>query len=151
MIPLSAAGRQPLFFFGTLMDLDVLAYLLERPIDLDDLAPARLDNFVRRQARAASYPVLVPDPSGIVEGVLLRRATQRDIVRINHYESEEYRAELHAVRASDGTEQAAWLYRALDHLEADEAAWDLVRWQQDHKADFFAACRGWMHDCPPVE
>ena len=37
LIPLAAAGRQPLFFFGTLTDLDVLAYVLQRPIDLDDL------------------------------------------------------------------------------------------------------------------
>ena len=57
MIPLSAAGGQPLFLFGTLMDLDVLAYLLERPVDLDDLEAATITGFrrVTATARAGRY------------------------------------------------------------------------------------------------
>src|SRR3954451_21868760 len=74
MITLFAAGRQPLFFFGALMDLDVLAYLLERPVDLDDLQPATIAGFRRVRAAGASYPVLVPEAGGKVEGRLLRRA-----------------------------------------------------------------------------
>ena len=54
MIPRAAAGRQPLFFFGTLMDLDVLTYVLQRPVDLDDVLPARVDGFVRRRRGDAS-------------------------------------------------------------------------------------------------
>src|SRR3954463_6988818 len=94
MIPLSAAGGQPLFFYGTLMDLDVLAYLLERPVDLGDLEGARITGLRRMAAHGTRCPGLVPKPGGKVEGRLLRRATVRDIARINHYESEEYLAEL---------------------------------------------------------
>lgn len=144
MIPLSAAGRQPLFFFGTLTDLDVLAYVLARPIDLDDLMPATITGFRRMKARDASYPVLVPAPGERVEGRLLRHATRRDIARINHYESEEYRAELHRVVAADGGTHAAWLYLGLDHLAAGEEAWELGAWQERHKEGYFAACDGWM-------
>ena len=51
LIPLSAAGRQPLFFFGTLMDLDILSYVLARPGQLAEVsklfdphqAPPRLE------------------------------------------------------------------------------------------------------------
>ena len=59
-IPISAAGHQPLFFFGTLMDLDVLTYLLERPVDLDDLCPAAITGFRRVRVLGAGYPVLTP-------------------------------------------------------------------------------------------
>ncbi|MEK0084209.1 gamma-glutamylcyclotransferase family protein [Benzoatithermus flavus] len=151
MIPLSAAGRQPLFFFGTLTDLDVLAYVLARPIDLDDLAPATIAGFRRVQARGASYPVLIPASGSRVEGLLLRHATRRDIARINHYESEEYRAELHRVATADGARHAAWLYLGLDHLEASDEPWELEAWQRIHKAGFFAACDGWMADFRELE
>jgi Gamma-glutamyl cyclotransferase, AIG2-like len=146
LIPLSAAGRQPLFFFGTLTDLDVLAYVLERPIDVDDLQPATIAGFRRRCALGASYPLLVPEADGRVEGRLLRRATRRDIARINHFESEEYRAELHAVVNAGGPAHAAWLYLGLDHLAVSDEPWSLDAWQRSHKPGFFAACDGWMAD-----
>lgn len=146
MIPLAAAGRQPLFFFGTLMDLDVLTFLLERPIDLADLCPAVIRGFRRCGIAGASYPMLVPDEGAVVEGRLMRRATARDIARINHYESEEYRAELHPVSTGAGVETAAWLYLGLDQLEAAAEPWSLGRWQTQHKAGFFAACDVWMSD-----
>ncbi|MFO1048624.1 MAG: gamma-glutamylcyclotransferase family protein [Geminicoccaceae bacterium] len=146
MIPLSAAGRQPLFFFGTLMDLDVLTWLLERPIDLADLCPAVIRGFRRTGVAGASYPMLVPDEGAEVEGRLMRRAGARDIARINHYESEEYRAELHPVATGAGVETAAWLYLGLEHMIPTAAPWSLARWQAEHKAGFFAACDGWMSD-----
>ncbi len=146
MIPLAAAGRQPLFFFGTLMDLDVLAYLLERPVDLDDLRPASIAGFSRVRAVGASYPLLVPREDAVVEGRLLRRATRRDIARINHYESGEYLAELRHVVTGDGSEVAAWLYLGLHHLRASADPWSLADWQSCHKAGFFDACDGWMED-----
>jgi hypothetical protein len=90
--------------------------------------------------------VLVPAADGCVEGRLLRDVTRRDIARINHYESGEYRAELHHVVAVDGSRHAAWLYLALDHLEASDEPWDLAAWQRSHKTGFFAACDGWMED-----
>lgn len=145
-IPTSAAGRQPLFFFGTLMDLDVLAYLLERPVDLDDLRPASISGFRRVRARSASYPVLVPESGQRVHGQLLRRATARDIARINHYESGEYLAELRQVVTADGTEIAAWLYLGLDHLQAGDEPWSLEEWKARDKPGFFQACDGWMAD-----
>ena len=153
MIPLSAAGREPLFFFGTLTDLDVLAYVLGRPVDLDDLEPAVLDGHRRVRALDASYPLLLPAPFGTkaaaVSGMLLRRASRRDIARVNHFESGEYRAELRPVRAlGDGLTWQAWLYVALDGLAATDEPWELEAWRARHKPGFFAACDGWMADCP---
>ena len=146
MIPLTAAGRQPLFFFGTLMDLDVLAYLLERPVDLDDLQPAAISGFRRVCAAGASYPVLVPWPDGVVEGRLFSRARTRDIARINHYESEEYLAELRLVTNAAEEQVAAWLYLGLDGLAAGDTDWSLGEWQRTAKAGFLRACDDWMAD-----
>ena len=151
LIPAHAAGRQPLFFFGTLLDLDVLTYVLERPVDLDDLCPASLAGFSRVRIAAASYPTLCVDQDGRVHGKLLRRASRRDIARINHFESGEYRAELHHVTMEDGAEQPAWLYLGLSHLAPLAAPWTLDEWQRLHKPSFFAACDHWMADCPAID
>jgi hypothetical protein len=148
MIPVEAAGRQPLFFFGTLMDLDILTYVLRRPLAMDALEPATLAGFRRVCAREASYPVLISDALGAVEGVLLHAPTPRDIERINHFESGEYRAELHEVHGVGGRRMEAWLFAALEEeLSATDQPWDLASWVGDHKAEFFARCDVWMADC----
>lgn len=151
LIPAHAAGRQPLFFFGTLLDVDVLTYVLGRPIDLDDLRPASLAGFSRVCIADASYPTLLAHPDGRVPGKLLRRASRRDIARINHFESGEYRAELHHVMTEDGAMQPAWLYLGLSHLAPLAAPWTLEEWQLLHKPGFFAACDHWMADFPAID
>ena len=146
IVPVSAAGRVPLFLFGTLMDLDLLTYLLQRPVDVEDLVPATIHGLRRVRASGASYPLLVAQPGGAVAGRLLRRMTVRDIARINHYESEEYRAECRVVVTAEGVETPAWVYLGLDHLAPAADAWSLTEWQAVHKPGFFAACDVWMRD-----
>lgn len=145
LVPLSAAGRQPLFLFGTLTDLDVLTYVLGRPVDLDSVEPAWLDGHRRVKVAGACYPVLVPAPGWTVEGRLLRRATRRDIARLNLFESEEYRAELRPVRDRAGARHDAWVYVALDDvLRPVDACWHPEEWAREHKPAFFARCGAWL-------
>lgn len=149
MIPLSAAGSVPLFLFGTLMDRDVLALVLKRPLQAAALETARLDGFRRERARGASWPLLVAAPGEAVEGCLLGDLATRDIGRINHYEGGEYRAELHTVRLANGTRCRAWLYMAREHrLASSGEPWELERWQAHGKHGLLARCPRWMGDCP---
>ncbi len=146
-VPPEAAGRTPIFFFGTLMDRDILAHLLGRPVGAEELRPARLSGFRRVAARNASYPVLLPDPEAVVEGLLFLPGPE-DVRRINHYESDEYRAELHLVD-SGGERLPAWLFIGREAvLEAGERPWDLRAWAARHKAGFFALLDEWMEDLP---
>ena len=78
------------FFFGTLMDRDVLAAVLDRPIAGGELGPAWLRDHRRVRAATAPYPVLVPAPGVVVGGTLFRPRSVRDDVRIRHFEDEEY-------------------------------------------------------------
>ena len=64
MIPISAAGRVPLFLFGTLMDLDLLTYLLQRPIDVEDLVPARSTDSGGRVPPGPAIPCSWPSRAG---------------------------------------------------------------------------------------
>ena len=146
-IPPAAAGSVPVFLYGTLTDPDVLARVLGRPLRPGELEPARLDGFRRRRAAAASYPVLVPAPDATVDGLLLHPASDRDVRRLNHFESGEYHAELRPVRTRDGVTRPAWLYAARADLPVSAEAWRPEDWRRRHLADFLPACDAWMADC----
>lgn len=141
-----AAGQTSLFLFGTLMDADVMARVLARPLGEPVGEPAWLDGYRRERAAGASYPILLPDPGGTVEGRLVRSCQRRDLARIDHFESEEYRAMPHRVRTADGTRHTASVYLALDvaHLATSGEPWDLDAWRRAHKEELLAACDGWM-------
>ncbi len=142
----------PFFFFGTLMDADVLARVLQRPIaGAAELAPALLWGYRRLAVANAVYPVLRPDRASHVGGVLFQPRDADERARIDHFEADEYVARPHAVQAG------ARLAAALVYL--DEAGvfaplgepWSLATWQERHKASYLARCEVWMADYVPPE
>ena len=126
----------------------MLAWVLGRVPSTLELVPASLDGFRRVRALAASYPLLVPSIGASVIGRLLARPSMTDLVRIDHFESGEYRAERRTIRLDGGSACEAWLYVGLPHLVPSEEPWDLAAWQRQHKAAFLAQCDAWMADCP---
>lgn len=148
-IPLTAAGRQPLFFFGTLMDADVLSRVIGRPVAQDALRPGWLGGARRVRGLWVTYPVLVPAPHGRVEGRLWRDADRRDIHRVNHFESGEYRADLRTVTDARKRAYQAWLFAGLDRatMAPGTEPWSLEAWRGAHKEAFLAECDRWMADC----
>lgn len=147
MIPLSAVGREPVFFFGTLMDVRVLAFILGRPVADDELSPAILQGYRRMRARDAVYPVLVRDAQSTMEGRLLWPQTARDLVRINHFEEDEYIASQIEVSQA-GETLSAWAYIGLDHMPASDEVWSLERWAEIDLEAFLKRCEFWMQDSP---
>jgi gamma-glutamylcyclotransferase (GGCT)/AIG2-like uncharacterized protein YtfP len=150
LIPETAAGRDAVFFFGTLMHAEVLARVLDRPVAANETAPAALTGFRRERALEASYPVLVDDPAAAVDGRLLHRPSRRDILRINHFEDEEYRA--HRVTVIVGADRhPAWVFLALDDvamMSPSGEPWHLEHWAAVHLDDYRVAIDGWMADAP---
>jgi ADP-ribose pyrophosphatase len=150
LIPTSAAGRDPIFFFGTLMHDDVLEAVLDRSVAAHETTAALLRGYRRERAAAASYPVLVEDPGAAVEGRLLHRPTRRCILRVNHFEDDEYRACRLTVLAA-GQPLAAWVFLPLDHvamMQPSGEPWHLDRWAGQHLDAYREAIDGWMADAP---
>jgi cation transport regulator ChaC len=143
--------RMAYFFFGTLMDREVLATVLDRPVAEDELQRAWLHGYRRVRAASVSYPVLVPAPGLVVAGVAFRPKTALDDVRIRHFEDGEYVEHWSVVRLSGGRRLAARVFLALEALQATDEAWDLGAWTSAHRSEFLAQCREWMRDCPPCE
>jgi hypothetical protein len=136
------------FFFGTLMDRDVLAKVLDRPIAREELAPAWLHDYRRVRAANASYPLLVPSPGVVVSGVVFRPSDARDDVRIRHFEGEEYAERWLNVHLAGGRRRAARVFFGVEALQPTEEPWDLAAWTSAHRAAFLEQCRAWMCDCP---
>jgi hypothetical protein len=88
-----------LFVFGTLLDTVTRSRVLGRPLRDTDAIPALLAGCERVYARGHGYPVLVRDPEGIVDGLLIPRLTAREKARLRIYEGSQYRLVRVRVRA----------------------------------------------------
>ena len=139
------------FFFGTLMDRDVLATVLDRPVADNEMTPAWLHDHERVRAATASYPLLVRSPGLVVGGVVFRPKDGRDDVRIRHFEDEEYQERWLIVHLAGGQRLATRVFFGLEVLQATDEPWDLAAWSRAHKAAFLEQCREWMSDCPACE
>ena len=151
MLPDRAGGFRRVmtyFFFGTLMDREVLATVLDRPVAAGELSRAWLHGYQRVRAAGASYPVLLPAPGVVVGGVVFQPKDERDDVRIRHFEAGEYADRWLNVQLAGGRRLAARVFLALDALQATDEAWHLGPWARAHKAAFLEQCRQWMCDCP---
>jgi gamma-glutamylcyclotransferase (GGCT)/AIG2-like uncharacterized protein YtfP len=129
----------PLFFFGTLMDPDVLGLVIGRPVARAALEPARLSGFRRLRVEGASYPMLVADPQGVVEGRLWRGATAADLRRLDAYEGEGYERVPIEVETASGERLRAEVYLARPgRLRPSGEPWDLASWQARFKRHYLA-------------
>ncbi|MFZ5781491.1 MAG: gamma-glutamylcyclotransferase family protein [Pseudomonadota bacterium] len=129
------------FFYGTLLDCDVMALVIGRRLPPAAFVRARLTGFARRRARGVSYPVLVRAPAGRVEGAVVGGLTRRDVERLAAYEGPRYR--IAAVRVMQaGTARSVSIFEPLkESFEPVAAGWDLAAWQGRHKRPFLARLR----------
>jgi hypothetical protein len=139
------------FFFGTLMDLDVLSTVLDRPLVGGELSRAWLHGYRRVRAATASYPVLVPATGLLVGGVLFQPQSSRDEVRIRHFEDGEYVDRWLMAQLPGGRRLPARVFFSLEALGCTDHPWHLDEWAHEHKAAFLEQCREWMRDCPECE
>jgi len=122
-----------MFFFGTLMDMDLLAAVIGRL----PAAAAREAAFLRGWRRVfvagRTYPMLIPQPAGRVEGLLVGGLDERDCERLSFYEGWEYVTAPVTVRTLAGREVATAMFTCSDGVLADNRDWSLELWRRKHK------------------
>jgi hypothetical protein len=147
----STLAAMTYFFFGTLMDRDVLATVLARPVPEGELHQAWLHGYRRVRAATACYPVLVPAPGLVVGGILFHPRSARDDLRIRHFEDEEYVDHWQVAQLPGGRRLPARVFFSLEALGQTDHPWSLAEWADRHKVAFLEQCRAWMRDCPACE
>jgi len=133
------AGRRDLFFYGTLMDADVLAAVLGAPrVDARRLVPATLAGYRRFRLVGRSYPSLVPaDADARVDGLLFKRCTPGEWARLAAYEDREYQVRTVTVETPAGPRRAKAFLGGPAHRRLDAGRdWHFARWLQRDKAGY---------------
>ena len=75
-----------LFFYGTLCHVPLLETVLGRASQTLDVVPAQLPGHSVYWARDERFPLIVAEPGGTAEGLLLRGLNDADVARLSHYE-----------------------------------------------------------------
>lgn len=118
------------FFYGTLMDHSVRAAVLQHGCEALRLEPASLPNYRRVRASSGDFPVLVKSSGGRVDGQLVTGLKASHLLRIAHFEGEEYQPVRWAVHDRRGRLCDAWLFLPRHSRYATARAWDFACWQR---------------------
>jgi gamma-glutamylcyclotransferase (GGCT)/AIG2-like uncharacterized protein YtfP len=128
-----------LFAYGTLMWPEILEEVAGCRLPSE---PATLRGYARRAVRGESYPGIVEDPGGRVEGVLYRGVPPQAWDRLDRFEGEMYARTLVQAELADGIPLPAGAYVVkpafrdrLDAIDWDPAAFarrDLARFRRGY-------------------
>lgn len=143
------AQRRHWFFFGTLMDSDILACVLGRPVAEDKRRPGILSGFERLCLVGETYPALVRRPGCAVKGIVTADISAEESRRICFFEGDEFRLQTCSVRFLNENNIAletvqALVFLAGAGLQFSQASWDFERWQRLEKDNYLLMTREFM-------
>lgn len=134
--------RFDVFVYGTLMDRDVLAAVLNAPkIPLTRLTPATLNGHRRFALKGRAYPSLAPDADSMVQGLVFQGCTPREWQYLLAYEDVEYTCATVRVEVGQGQDVAKAEARVFlggpQHLRLDAGHdWSFDFWTHRHKRHY---------------
>ncbi|MEO0618861.1 MAG: gamma-glutamylcyclotransferase family protein [Pseudomonadota bacterium] len=141
---LQTVVQTPMFFFGTLMDLDVLEIVSGQSRAQLTCAPASAEGVVQRNVIGQDFPVLVDAPGAHMTGRIVYGLTETARDRILFYEGEEYRVCDITVRTADGGKVACHYFADNAVYEISDVPWDFDAWQRTQKTEFLSRARRFM-------
>ena len=124
------------FFYGTLMDRDVLRVVLGPAGVQLGLEPATLKGYRRVYVRGRTYPIVIRDPKGRVEGRLSGEIDQPLFDRLVAFEGDEYKAGRCVVVGENGLTCSAWVFVASPSAAPTRRPWAFETWRKRHKPAF---------------
>lgn len=124
-----------MFFYGSLMDDDVLQAIL----DLDEAPTVQKGSITGFAARMwGIYPALVPHPGGMVSGTVWELTSESQFLRLASYETNAYTWCPCSVTLDDGSAvPEAWTFcwaGDVNSKELEEGEFNLERYQKYFKA-----------------
>ncbi|MEQ9811602.1 MAG: gamma-glutamylcyclotransferase family protein [Azospirillaceae bacterium] len=132
-----------LFFFGSLVDRDLLRLVLARDLATLTVRPASLPGWRRVRVLGESYPVIVPSADHVVDGITVESLRPDDLDRLLFFEGDEY-----ALRpvdiVHDGAPARAHVFASTEILQATDRDWHLDDWRRAQKAETMYVTEEWM-------
>lgn len=138
------------FFYGILLDTDVMALVLGRRAPPAAYAPAVLRGYARRRAKGSSYPTLKRDPAAHVPGAVVGSLSARDVAWLSAFEGPGYRIGLLQVLMGGSVTTVSVFEPVESRLKPGPGPWSLELWQRRNKRAFIGRLRrAFSGDRPP--
>ncbi|MGE0152524.1 MAG: gamma-glutamylcyclotransferase family protein [Reyranellaceae bacterium] len=132
------------FFFGTLLDEEVLAFVVGRRVPETDKRPAILSGYRRVKAQGVTYPIVVPRAGAEVAGLLVSGLDEAEAKRLIAYEGANYELVTLPVQSSGRSREAlVFVPVKTGGLVPLDEDWSYEDWQRLHRAGFVARLRRW--------
>jgi gamma-glutamylcyclotransferase (GGCT)/AIG2-like uncharacterized protein YtfP len=138
------SSRRDFFFYGTLMDEDVLTRVIGVAVRVLVCEPATIDDYERFFVTGETYPVLLPRPGARVEGIVVRGLDARQADRLVRYEADFYDLIEVSVSTTDGIAQAAMTFLPQSGVRASRRIWRYDEWERRHKRQFLRRIDRWF-------
>lgn len=135
------AVTAPFFFYGVLMDRDVLRLVTRRPVPAAACRAAAIDGFSRVYRDGASYPILIPADGACVEGILVSGLGDAEEGRLRAFEGDEYDLVTVPVRKGRGGAVEARVFMPRSGVPASSLPWMPEHWRRHHRARYLARLR----------
>ncbi len=132
------------FFFGTLMDREVLELVLGRRVEDSAIRRAHLDGYRLLRAADDPYPALVPAPGERVSGIVVSGLDDEAAARLEWFEGTEYQARPVEVALDDGGRVTALIQSPTEVLDIGDEEWTLEDWAREEKPLLLALTRAHM-------
>ena len=127
------------FFYGTLMDPDVRRAVLGLRAPASAEA-ATLIGWRRVSIPGETYPTVVREPGGCVEGVPVRGLDYLSCRQLTAYEGRDYALVDVGVTAGQGGQQIpAMMFATIAQVRLGSGDWSLAAWTRRHKRATLAA------------
>lgn len=123
--------ERPLFVYGTLRDDQMLAAVLNRPLQPGERLPAVAPGHVTVHYPGRAYPALLRQPGGVAPGNVLIRLTRFELDLLDRFEGDEYRRGVVPVMIDEELHEAD-AYLPVVEVRGN-APWSLEQWQALHK------------------
>jgi hypothetical protein len=134
------------FFYGSLMDRELLEAVLGRKASNLTFVPGWLTDYVAETAKGYTFPTLLERKGGRVDGIVTHGLTQADADRIAYYEdNDEYSARVVDIGTAT-TDVAAQIFMAATPLMSSGEAWSFERWRKHDKPLLLAITRKVMRE-----
>jgi len=129
------SGDAPLlyFFFGTLLDLELLARVAGSHVSEWQTRPAVIAGYRRTGVIGRGYPILVRDPASRTDGIIVTELGPRAMRRLDRYEGPNYRLTPVTVVDRSCRPVDAVVFLVADRLRSNRRHWRLDVWQRRWK------------------
>jgi hypothetical protein len=122
------------FFYGTLMDPDLLSRVIGRMIAPRALRPALVHGYRRSAVRGANFPVVLRDRIASVKGVVLAGVSVVERDRLADFEGDRYVLVPSLAEFRERLPKPVLLFEPkAGAFSATGRPWSLERWQRLHE------------------